>query len=141
MSYIHFFRNSHRLQLLSGSHEVVGTWEAYNNVDSKSKGIWPDGRYVFSHFVRHKGLDENSSYGTRGVYVFHVSGREGMGVHAGRKNAKRQPGPAHWTYGCIRTTEEAMAAIEAAHASDKLTHISLGRLGDFVSPSKMTAMA
>jgi len=54
-------------------------------------------------------------------------GRGGMGVHAGRKGVAdraRRIGWQYATHGCIRTTEEAMAATrERFSKKDPLTHI------------------
>src|SRR5438105_15914017 len=106
MSSLIFFRGLHELQLFDESGELVDSWDAYNNVDSSSKGIWPDGRYAFSNWLPHAGLGVDSAYGTHGIYIFNVPGRTGMGVHAGRKNIADglgRKGPEHASMGCIRT--------------------------------------
>ena len=48
MSQVLFVRAMHTLTLFDKSGRRVGSWEAYNNVDSHSRGIWPMGRYSFS---------------------------------------------------------------------------------------------
>ncbi|HEV3262964.1 MAG TPA: hypothetical protein VG013_39385 [Gemmataceae bacterium] len=143
MSYLVFGRMSHTIELYSSKGQVLGSWTAYNNVDSRSRGIWPDGRYQFSNWNAHPGLGVDSSYGTHGIFVFDVPGRTGMGVHAGRLHVGRQQGPAHPTMGCIRTTEEAMAKIQEVHSGDPHTHIlvGIGMIGDFPKPRSDIAYA
>ena len=143
MAYLVFSRAAHTIELYNAKGQVLGAWTAYNNVDSKSRGIWPDGRYTFSHYAAHPGLGVDSSYGTHGIFVFNVPGRSGMGVHAGRLHAKHQPGPAHPTMGCIRTSEEAVAKIQEVHATDPLTYIlvGIGLVGDFPKPRTDVAYA
>jgi hypothetical protein len=129
MSTLQFIRQSHLLRLFDSQGNSIGEWEAYNNVDSRSKGIWPDGTYSYDYWVPHAGDDENSSYGTRGVLVFDVPHREGMGIHAGRRNrpdGRGRSGPAHATMGCIRTTETAMAVIVGTQRDDPLTTLDVG---------------
>jgi hypothetical protein len=117
------------------SGQRVGSWDAYNNIDSHAHGIWPMGKYSFSYWVAHQGLGVDSAYGTHGIYVFNVPGRVGMGVHAGRKNVGILKGPQHPTMGCIRTTEDAMAVIQSTHeGGDKLELIAVSELGDFPTP-------
>ena len=146
MSYLLFYRQTHRLTLFSDKGQHLGTWEAYNNVTNSSNGIWPNGEYTYSHYNSHAGLGIDSSYGTKGIFVFNVAGRTGMGVHAGRKNStdgKGRSGPAYNTLGCIRTTEAAMSTIKSTHASDPLTDITVseGLIGDFPTPSSEYAYA
>ena len=133
MAYLRFQRMIHTLELFDQSGNSLGSWDAYNNVDSHSRGIWPDGQYAFSYWVPHKGLGVDSAYGTHGIYVFQVPGRDGMGVHAGRKTVGKLKGPQHPTMGCVRTTEDAMTLIQSTHeGGDKLTYIQLVEaIGDF----------
>jgi len=130
MSYLVFSRLSHCLELYSNQGNSLGWWEAYNNVAGTAVGVWPNGFYGFLYWKDHPESGINDGYGTKGIYIFHVPGRTGMGVHAGRKNSG---GPKHVTMGCIRTTEEAMSMIEATHdGGDKLHHIELTEgVGDF----------
>jgi hypothetical protein len=104
---------------------LLGHWAAANNVDSRSRGPWPLGASRFQ--AHHPHADEaspDSAYGLHGILVFAVAGREGMGVHSGCRRVRDRRlrwGVNHCTMGCIRTTDEAMAAILAAHAADPLT--------------------
>jgi hypothetical protein len=137
MSELLFVRGFHSLTLFDNLQSRVGTWEAYNNVDSHAHGIWPMGRYDFDYWVSHHGLGVDSAYGTHGIYVFKVPGRTGMGVHAGRKNVGKLKGPQHPTMGCIRTTEDAMAVIQSTHSGgDKLGSIMVTDVGDFPTPRR-----
>jgi hypothetical protein len=109
---------------------LLGTFKAHNNVTSTSKGKWEDGSYdMYDQTSRrtHKGQyekdgktlqdSENGRYGTGGIYRakdFKESTdeeRTGMAVHAGRENKEFE---SRKTEGCIRTTPEAMKAIDNA---------------------------
>ncbi len=108
----------------------LSEYPAHNNVDSKSKGKWEDGVYEmedknerFTHGcdTDKKGTVKDSdigSYGEEGIYRAKKfketnSGktRDGMAVHAGREN---KPFLKRITNGCIRTTRQAMKAIDGA---------------------------
>ena len=136
MSYLKFDRKAGRLSLIyirndskGHPHQFVARdshWPAANNVDSRSRGPWPEGEFPFSYWVSHRGDPPCSTYGSHGVLVFDVPGREGMGVHAGRlgvPDGRGRSGHKHATMGCIRTTEDAMEDILDLHADDPLTHI------------------
>lgn len=60
-------------------------------------------------------------------YIFEAKDYEEYGVHAGKEGIIDKVGRVDWqhaTYGCIRTTEEAMAATrERFSKKDPLTHI------------------
>eukprot|EP01084_Bolivina_argentea_P053281 97809_1 len=92
------------------------SYEAYNKPDSTSNGPFPNGTFSFEHFVRHDLSKENkkskdyNAYGNIGNVVFKVSGRTGMGIHAGRED-KANGKPTWWTKGCIRTSESTMEAL------------------------------
>lgn len=111
--------------------KLLGSYPAHNNVSSKSKGKWEDGEYEMldkNERKTHTGNETDGTtpqdspegrYGTGGIYraknFKETNGkkntRSGMAVHAGRENKeflKRK------TNGCIRTTCEAMAAIDEA---------------------------
>ena len=93
----------------------VCSFEAYNNVSSKSNGKWPNGTFTFAYFKAHNG-DEDSSYGTYGNIIFNVAGRSGMGIHGGRKNKKDglgRSGPKYCTMGCIRTYDDSVRKIHS----------------------------
>ncbi|EHO40688.1 RHS repeat-associated core domain-containing protein [Caldithrix abyssi DSM 13497] len=113
-----FNRSTGKLILCSGNGNIIGIWEARNNVASSSNGRFPLGTYKFAYFVNHAGEGVNSPYGNIGNFVFDVPGRSGMGVHAGRENVPDRlgrKGVNHCTMGCIRTTDEAMKNILNTH--------------------------
>lgn len=128
MSRLIFNGSTHRLSLLRGDYDVVGTWEAYNNVDSTAplkkvlNGIYTiqDKTVPFYHKPNAEG-----SYGLHGIIHFYVEGHAGVGVHSGRAHAKHNPGPQYSTMGCIRTTDEAMSKIKEVMASSPLTTIEV----------------
>jgi hypothetical protein len=137
MSRVEFDRSAHLVRLLSTSGDVLaGPFEAYNNVDSHSKGPWPDGSYSYVGYNSHSALsDPDSEYGVYGILIFDVPNRLGMGVHSGRRSIPDglgREGPAHCTLGCIRTTDEAMAAFVRLVAGDSLQGISVGVTFDVV---------
>ncbi len=99
--------------------EIIDAYPAHNNTWPSSEGIWPDGTYSMldqnSTHMHSGSLDTvNGAYGTNGIYRANDfcdpmgDIRDGMGLHAGRAN---EP----WGYstnGCIRTTEDAMSALQ-----------------------------
>ena len=104
------------------------TWPAANNVQSGCLP-WPDGVYQFVERVTHDGDGPDSAYGSYGGLLFMVPGRTGMEVHSGRATVPDglgRVGVEHCTLGCIRTTDDAMAAIVAAMAGDALGTITVG---------------
>lgn len=145
MSHLIFSRSQHTLELYNARGQNLGAWEAYNNADSSSKGIWPNGVYRFLYWNAHVGQGVESKYGAHGIFVFDVPGRSGMGVHAGRLHrSTSMPGPQYWTKGCIRTDERAMKAILNVHnGDDPLARIVVAnaRLGDYPVQSSRMAMA
>jgi hypothetical protein len=123
MSEVQFDRSGHRIRLTGSAGGVLaGPFDAYNNVDSHSKGVWPDGTYPYVGYNAHSALsDPDSEYGADGILIFNVPGRIGMGVHSGRQSIPDglgRVGPEHCTLGCIRTTDEAMAAFLQVSAGD-----------------------
>ena len=109
---------------------LLGEYDAHNSVTPKSNGKWEDGEYEMEDQVsRHThGNDKepngvlqdspNGRYGKGGVYrakefkeTTSKAVRNGMSVHAGREN---KPFFSRRTEGCIRTTPEAMEAIDKA---------------------------
>jgi hypothetical protein len=129
MSNLRFSRSDAKLQLASSDSVVIGTWAAANNVDSRCAGIWPEGIYAFAYYVAHPGDPPNSAYGSHGIFIFDVPGREGMGVHSGREglpDGLGRRGVLHCTMGCIRTTDEATAQLLRTHAADPITSIAVG---------------
>lgn len=101
------------------------SYTAYNNVDSKSLGKWPNGTYAYERFVPHPNDTADDTYGPDGNIVFGpVLNRTNMGIHAGRANRPdglHRVGPECCTFGCIRTTAEAVRAIHALGKNVKLT--------------------
>ena len=112
----------------------IGEYEAANNTIKGCKK-WPDGIYSTDPDFRtkrhtHSNLFDNegrpvdspeSSYGAGGIYQATTfteddgTIRTGMGIHAGRENKGNHPWDlGRYTKGCIRTTSDAMNAIDAA---------------------------
>ncbi|GLQ88967.1 L,D-transpeptidase [Dyella flagellata] len=125
MSKLHYDGEKHQVSLISKDGKTLGTWTAYNNVDSHAtvKSHLPNGSYqVQDKTAPHRhAADPNGPYGSYGIIRFDVPNHSGIGLHSGRANAKHLPGPQHPTMGCIRTSDEAMLAIKDAIASDPLT--------------------
>ena|SRR5690348_7505870 len=130
MSTLHFDRASGRLFLLDANMKPLGgPWVAANFVDSSSKGPFPPGTFKVDAWQSHQAHDgPDTVFGTQGVLLFLVPGRDGMGVHAGRQNSADglgRKGPFHCTFGCIRTSEDAMRAISDTDAKDRVTEITV----------------
>ena len=114
MSKLIFNGAKHLLSLIGSDGKIVGTWTAYNNVDSHAAIIHvPDGTYIVLDRKKphHHRPDPNGPYGMYGIVRFKVPDHPGIGVHSGRADAHHFPGPQHPTHGCIRTTDEAMKSI------------------------------
>src|SRR5215472_12610536 len=129
MSTLEFSRGSSKMRLVAADNTVIASWDAANNVDSHSKGIWPNGVYQFDHYRAHPGDPPNSEFGSHGIFVFDVPNREGMGVHSGRENVPDglgRSGFRHCTMGCIRTTDDATAQLVRTHAIDPIVSITVG---------------
>ena len=128
MSTLQFHREANELALLRADGTTIGPFEAANNVDSHSKGPWPDGQYDFDHYGTHPDDAPDSSYGSHGIFIFDVPDREGMGVHSGREDVpdgRARSGFLHCTMGCVRTTDDAMAQLVTTHRSDPITTIDI----------------
>lgn len=128
MSTLQFDRDSNKLTLLAGNGSVVGMWDAANNVDSHSEGIWPDGTCDFDHCNIHADDAPDSAYGSFGIIVFDVPGRTGMGVHSGREDEADGLGRVGYQYctmGCVRTTDAAMEQLIATNRTDPITTIEI----------------
>jgi len=114
MSTLVFNGATHQVTLNDAHGNPVGSWSAYNNVDSHATLTHLQNRsYTVQDTTaphRHA-ANANGPYGSHGIVRFNVPGHPGIGVHSGRANARHLPGPAHPTMGCIRTTDAAMAAI------------------------------
>lgn len=129
MSKLSFNGATHRISLIDHQGARLGTWPAYNNVDSHA-AIQPhlaNGSYVIRDRVRPRphAANPNGPYGSYGIIRFGVSGHVGVGVHSGRANASHLPGPPHPTMGCIRTSNDAMRHIHDVMANDPLTVVEV----------------
>jgi hypothetical protein len=106
MSKLKFNGTSHEISLLDSNDRVVGTWSAYNNIDSHAaiQPHLPNGSYRIQDTARphSHAANPNGPYGSYGIIRFSVPGHVGVGVHSGRANACHLPGPQHPTMGCIR---------------------------------------
>ena len=128
MSSLQFDREANELTLLNADGTRIGNWNAANNVDSHSKGIWPDGEYDFERCKTHPDDAPDSAYGSSGIFIFTVPGREDMGVHSGRESVPDglgRRGFLHCTMGCVRTTDEAMAQLVLTHRTDPIATIDI----------------
>lgn len=128
MAKLMFNGHTHQIKLISDAGETVGTWVAYNNVDSRATltHIQNGSFAVTDRRLPHRHTaDANGSYGLHGIIKFAVPGHPGIGVHSGRAAARHAPGPAHATMGCIRTSDEAMQAIAVAMGRNPLTTIEV----------------
>jgi hypothetical protein len=126
--------HSHKIELLDDKGTSLGSWVAYNNIDHAfakahyhsithlSNGTYSvqDSRVPYNHAA-----DANGPYGSHGIIRFHYPGHPGVGLHSGRANAKIMPGPLHATHGCIRTSDEAMAAIKSIIATDPVKTMTI----------------
>jgi hypothetical protein len=128
MSRLVFRRSFRKITLYSG-YDIVGSWDAHNDVDRRANGIWPNGRYRWLRYNAHReeGLLPGAydlSYGGQGIHIFSVQDRDGLGVHAGRTWG--QPDTlGRVTMGCVRVTTEAMRKINQTHLTDPLTEIEI----------------
>jgi hypothetical protein len=136
--YLVFDGSSNQLSIYAESGEdnrveddnLIGVYEAHNNVSSKSRGKWEDGVYEMEDQLKRRtrkdkepsGIlqdSDNGRYGEGGIYraksFRETSGkkqyRSGMAVHSGRAN---KPFEKRVTMGCVRTTKEGMTAIDNA---------------------------
>ncbi|MDY1037893.1 L,D-transpeptidase family protein [Lelliottia sp. CFBP8978] len=129
---------THRLSLLDGDYNVIGIWEAYNNVDSTAtmrhvnNGTYSIQDTRTPHL--HPGDNADGPYGAYGIIRFNYPGHRGVGVHSGQAHNPRVPGPQHWTMGCIRTTDEAMQKIKDYMSNSPLSTIEVLNSS---GPSKM----
>jgi hypothetical protein len=128
MSKLIFDGSAHELSLIDSNGKKIGTWIAYNNVDSHASLTHIENRsYIPSDTImpHYHAADPNSSYGSYGIIRFNVPGHSGIGIHSGRVNAKHTPGPQHPTKGCIRTTDEAMKTIRDTMSTSPLTEVEV----------------
>jgi hypothetical protein len=128
MSKLIFDGAMHTISLVSSDGKVVGTWTAYNNVDSHATLTHlRNGSYnVQDRSLPHRHTpNANGPYGLYGIIRFYVAGHPGIGVHSGRVHAHHLPGPQHPTLGCIRTTDNAMSSIINMMATSPLTTVEV----------------
>jgi len=131
MSWLIFKRSAGRVLLIEGSYsaqkgayKVKASWPAHNEAASTSAGPWPNGVFKYSTYNEHTemGLQPGcyrTAYGCFGIHIFDVTGRSGMGIHAGRTFG--QPDlPGGKTLGCIRVPNNAMEVINSVHNTDRL---------------------
>jgi len=119
LSFVIFNRNAGNIEVVNRDNVVVGVFAAANNTTRNSNGPWLNGGYSFSHYNSHAGSPVNGPYGSRGIFVFNVQNRTGMGLHAGRN------GPDSPTLGCVRTTEGAMELLNNLHQTDPVEAIQI----------------
>jgi hypothetical protein len=128
MSKLKFDGIAHQISLIDSSGQTVGTWAAYNNVDSHATiRHVANGTYTIQDRTapRPHVASANGPYGLHSTIRFNVAGHPGIGVHSGRANARHLPGPQHPTMGCIRTSDDAMSTISGVMARDALTTIDV----------------
>jgi hypothetical protein len=126
MSELVFDGQNHSLSLLDKDGKPIGSWLAYNNVDSHAtlrhlpNGPFPAQDKTAPHA---HAPNPNGPYGSYGIIRFSVPGHPGVGVHSGRADARYLPGPEHPTMGCIRTSDMAMQAIKEFIFDDALATV------------------
>jgi RHS repeat-associated protein len=140
--------STHTLTLYSNSGQELGSWHAYNNVDSRaSLGKIPNGTYPVidqkSPYTHGNAVDShdsnkqdsaNGEYGTGGIFrVEPFKGpdgktHDGVGVHAGREDtpdAAGRKGAEHATNGCVRTCDAAIKKITDTAKTDPLKTVTV----------------
>ncbi|WP_312310573.1 L,D-transpeptidase [Atlantibacter sp.] len=115
MTQLLFDGEKHELSVMDDNGNLISTWSAYNNIDSRipMRHI-PNGTYPIEdrNSPHYHTPDAESPYGLYGIIRFSVPGHSGIGVHFGRAHYRNNPGPQHVTNGCIRTTDDAMFQIK-----------------------------
>lgn len=138
MSKLTFDGVAHQISLIDSAGHTIGTWAAYNNVDSHAtiRHVANGSYTVQDRSAPHPHVaSANGPYGMHGIVRFNVPGHPGIGVHSGRANARHLPGPQHPTMGCIRTSDDAMSSISAVMARDALTAVEVTNNGVAVARS------
>ena len=105
------------------------TFPAANNVAHGSNGPWPAGTYPFIRLGTAEADGPDGAFGSYGIFIFDVPGRTGMGIHSGRANdpdGLGRVGVLACTEGCVRTTDEGVAALIAVHAVEPVTGFVVG---------------
>jgi RHS repeat-associated protein len=139
--------NSHTITLYDKNGNEIGHWEAHNNVAIHA----PKGEGFQGHFThgpiqngtysirgadqkggkQHVGEPANGPFGSKGiVHMNHAKSASGAtveddGVHAGRQATSTHDQSESLTGGCIRTTPEAMGAIQTTAPKDPLQSITV----------------
>jgi RHS repeat-associated protein len=136
LSYLVFIRRAKTITLYDRNGNIVGSWEAGNRTCS-GRPEFPNGIWPFARPNPHpESAYPGSSYGSYGDLLFYLPPNySGYALHSGQEgwaDAARDEqgfaqnfGPQHCTYGCIRTTDEAMEQILQTHASDPLTYMAV----------------
>lgn len=139
MSRLEFDGMKHEITLYNSKEEIVGSWEAYNNIDRRVKDMrhLPNKTYTMQDTLfayKHPNTPQmdtiDGEYGTYGIVRFFTPETKynklhtGVGVHSGRLY-HNPAGPKYWTMGCIRTNEEAMKAITELMSTDTLQTITV----------------
>ncbi|MFT4579434.1 MAG: RHS repeat-associated protein [Nitrospinales bacterium] len=94
---------------------------AFNNTTSSSKGSFPAGTFPMGKPRINKG-DRSKNIESQGPAffpVYEVPDRFGMGVHAGRSNAKKP------TEGCIRTSTSSLERLLETNRRDPFTSLTV----------------
>lgn len=139
---------SHTISLLGDNENEIGRWTAYNNIAvHDDHGGLISLRYLRNGIYNiidrdrphaHNSSDDsiNGGYGSYGIIRFNYPGHSGIGVHSGRAN---RGGATFVTYGCIRTTEEAMRLITNNIRISPLTTIDIrhNEPGDHDDPAEV----
>jgi RHS repeat-associated protein len=129
-SYLCFAQNDNVLRIYSQNGQLMGSFNASNNVVSGNEPF-PFGTWSYSWHSPHSNAQPSDRISNTGIYIFNVprGTTGGMGVHAGRTGMCNTAGRCDWQYpteGCIRTTEDAMNIISALFGiGDPLTHITV----------------
>lgn len=91
MSTLLFDGATHQLSLMDLNGKIIGTWPAYNNIDSHATltHLQNQSYYVQdNHYPHRHTANANGPHGLHGIIRFHVPGHPGIGVHSGRAHAK-----------------------------------------------------
>lgn len=111
---------THQLTVIGGD-GTVQTFPANNNVDSRAHMTHrPNGTFSYDQLHAHPDDGPDSAYGSYGGYGFNVPGHQNLEVHSGRidhTDGLGRSGVNYPTFGCIRTTDDGVAAIRDAVAS------------------------
>ena len=105
-SFLIFVASANLLFVFDKNGNLVGVFPASNNLDSGARGHYPEGRWRYLHHT-HETFKS-------GFFGFDAPSEDpgSLGVHAGR------PDWTHPTFGCIRTTEEAISVIHKLHGEN-----------------------